>query len=429
MSASRIHSSHDVRSNGLPGMDLPLRITDPVVLGYLGRFEGADRIEKAEQALKVGVLSMQQATLSLDAQVVQEKFAAFEKELGEQFCAFLGERDGVLPKSLDRFFGERGIVGGLFAKHFDPTDGRLVKLIDNQVGPNSKFARTLDPKNKDGVVALIEKTVRELVESKLDEVLAEFSLDEKDSALSRMNAILAGGLADIKQALGVDQGRTEEAARGHVKGFSFQDDLYHYVAQLGNELEDETDFVANSAARNGKEGDHLITLGETSGAPGLKIVVEAKDRELSLKKAKEELANAKENRGAAIGIFVWAKGCEPVEVGDFRMIDDDFYCTADKDDLHAVRPLLFIQAAYKVARMMAVLKTRKEAAGRFDAAQLQSHVAAIVKEIGSLAKLAKKAGSMKKNGEELEEALLEMHEKLDTTLNQILDLLSLHDAG
>lgn len=429
MSRSRIHSAVEASGNGSPGMSLTLRITHPVVLGYLGRFEGADRIEKAEESLLIGVLAKQQATLSLDTQIVQEKFAAFEKELGEQFSTFLGERNGILPKSLDRFFGEQGIVASLFSKHFDPTDGRLAKLIENQVGPNSKFAKALDPKNKDGIISLIEKTVRELVESKLDEVLSEFSLEEKDSAISQLNAILSGGLADIKQALGVAQGRKEEAERGHVKGFSFQEELYQYVAQLGNELGDETDFVGNTAARNGKEGDYLITLAETSGAPGLSMVVEVKNRQLPLKKAREELTDAKKNRRAAIGIFIWAKGCEPPEVGDFRMSEDDFYCTADNDDLAAGRPLLFVAAAYKVARMMAVLKTRKDAAGKFDAPQLQGHIEAIVKEIDSLGKMAKKAGSIKKHGEELEEDLLKLHEKLDSRLNQVLNLLSLDEAA
>lgn len=113
------------------------------------------------------------------------------------------------------------------------------------------------------------------------------------------------------------------------------------------------------------------------------MVVEVKDREFSLKKAKEELVHGKENRGAAIGIFVWAKGCEPVEVSDFRMMDDDFYCTVDKDDVHAGRPFLYLEAAYKVARMMAVLKTRKEAAGKFDISQLEAHVTAVVKDVDS----------------------------------------------
>src|SRR5438132_10847779 len=113
-------------------MDLALRVSDPVVVGFLQRFEGDDRLEKAQEALKVGVIALQQASPTLDTQVVQEKFAAFEKELGEQFSAFLGEGDGVLPKSLEKFFGERGLIAALFTKHFDPTDVRLAKLLDNQ---------------------------------------------------------------------------------------------------------------------------------------------------------------------------------------------------------------------------------------------------------------------------------------------------------
>jgi hypothetical protein len=425
----RIISKSNSSENGPATMDLTLHVTDPMVLGYLQRFEGDNRIEKAQEALKVGVIALQQASPTLDTQVVQEKFSAFEKELGEQFSAFLGERDGVLPRSLERFFGEHGLIAGLFNKHFDPTDGRLAKLIENQIGPASKFAKALDPKNKEGVIALIENKVRELIESKVDELLGEFSLDDEKSALSRLKELLAGGLGDIKKALGVEQGRQEEAKRGHVKGFSFQEDVYQPVAELGRQLGDETEFVANTAVRNGKTGDHLITLGKCSGAPGLKMVVEAKERELSMKKAVEELAEAKDNRGAAIGIFVWAKGCEPAEVGDFRMIDDDFYCTADKEDLQSGHSLLFLEAAYKIARMMAVLKTRKEAAGNFDAAQVTAHVSAIIKEIEGLSKLAKKAGSMKKNSEEIEEALQEMNDSLGTRLNQILELLSLDEAA
>jgi hypothetical protein len=424
MSRSRINSALHAGGNGMTGMDLALRITNPLVLAYLGRFEGADRIEKAEEALLIGVLSKHQGTLSLDTQVVQEKFAAFKNELREQFSAFLGER-GLLPKTLDGFLGDKGLISQLFGKHFHPTDGQVAKLIDNQVGPNSKFAKAFDPRNKDGVIAQVEKTV----EIRLDKVWSEFSLDKKDSALSRIKAILTGGLAEIKEALGVERGRKEEEARGTRKGIDFQDDLYKLVAKLGEQLGDITEFVANNAVRNGKKGDYLIVLGQTSAAPDLKLVVEVKDSHVSLKKASEELANAKENRGATIGIFVWAKGCEPPEVGDFRMIDGDFYCTADKDDLQAGRALLFLEAAYKVARMMLVLKMRKEVAGEFDAAQVRALVEPVLKEIDSLAKLAKKAGTIKRNGEELEEELVEMHEHLDTQLNQILNLLCLDEAA
>src|SRR5260370_29633290 len=99
----RIISKSNGCENGPVTMDLTLHVTDPMVLGYLQRFEGDNRIEKAQEALKVGVIALQQASPTLDTQVVQEKFSAFEKELGEQFSLFLGERDGVLPRSLDRF--------------------------------------------------------------------------------------------------------------------------------------------------------------------------------------------------------------------------------------------------------------------------------------------------------------------------------------
>jgi hypothetical protein len=423
MPRSRIDSALNVGNNGVPGLQLELRITDPLILPYLARFTDEERPAQALTALKIGVLCLQQAPFL--SEVVQEKFAAFEKELGDQFTAYLGERNGALPKSLDRFFGDNGIIAGLLAKHFDPTDGRVAKLIENQVGPNSKFARALDPTNKTGILALIEK----MIESKIDQLMGEFSLDEKDSAVSRLKEMFAGWMVKIEHRLGLKEGRKEEESRGHVKGLSFQADLYQVVAKLARELDDMPDFVANNAVRNGKVGDHLITLGQTSGAPDLKIVVEVKDREFSLGKARQELANAKENRRAAIGILVWAKGCEPAGVRDFDMIDGDFYCTADKEDLEAGRRLLFLEAAYKVARMTAVLKARKEAGGKFNAAHVQEQIEAVVKEIGSLPRMAKKLGSMKKHVEELEEDLLKMHEKLDSRLNQVLGLLGLDEAA
>src|SRR5262249_33147248 len=158
--------------------------------------------------------------------------------------------------------------------------------------------------------------------------------------------------------------RAEEAERGHVKGFDFEKDLYAFVAEVGRQFGDETEFVRGSPGANKcKKGDHLITLGDTSGAPGLRIVVEAKDQEFSAKKATSELQEAKKNREAVSGIFVFAKGCEPVEFGNFKRVDNDFYCTVDKSAIADGSPLLFLWAAYELARVQAVTVIRKEAGG------------------------------------------------------------------
>lgn len=58
-------------------------------------------------------------------------------------------------------------------------------------------------------------------------------------------------------------------------------------------------------------------LGKSSGSPGARIAVEVKDQQVRLKAAIEELQEAKANREASAAIFVFARGTEPSEVGDF----------------------------------------------------------------------------------------------------------------
>lgn len=281
------------------------------MVGYLGRFEGDERIDRALTVLRAGVIAIQSVSPTLDTQVVQEKFAEMEQDLREQvvhfvkeLAVYLKDKDGVLPRSLEAVFGDHGKLVQHFGRFFDPTEGKLVSLIDSKIGPASPFGKSLDPKNKEGILSLIEKTVREQVDKKLEELLGELSLNEKDSAMYRIHEMLAGKLGEIKEAIGIQKGEEKEAQRGHVKGFSFQEGLYECLAEWGRQQGDETEFVANTPNRGSKHGDHLITLGETSGAPGLRLVVEVKDQPLKCKKAIEELQDAKANREAAIGIFV-----------------------------------------------------------------------------------------------------------------------------
>jgi len=59
----------------------------------------------------------------------------------------------------------------------------------------------------------------------------------------------------------------------------------------------------------------------------------------------EELKQAKENREAECGIFVFSKECAPVELGDFKIDGNDFYCTVIEDALEQNQPLLFFEYA------------------------------------------------------------------------------------
>ncbi|HVA45902.1 MAG TPA: hypothetical protein VNH11_05895 [Pirellulales bacterium] len=308
---------------------------------------------------------------------------------------------------------------------FDPAEGKLGRLMEAQVGPNSLFAKSLDPKNKDGVIMLIEARMQKLLENRLNEVLAEFSLDQEESAMSRLKTMLDDGFQKINRALGVEEATTAEAARGHVKGIEFEADLYKVFAAMGRGLGDETELVRGTvgAVARSKQGDFVATLGETAGAPGLKIVVEVKESEWKLKDALAAIDDAKKNRKAVIGIFVFAKGSEPAEVGDFRRIGEDFCCTVDKDALAAGRPLLFLDSAYKIARALAVAAARRGAAGGLDLEAIEQHVQELLGWVDRIAEMATKARTIQTSGKFIEDRANELKDDLDRRLNEVLEML------
>src|SRR2546425_1246947 len=90
--------------------------------------------------------------------------------------------------------------------------------------------------------------------------------------------------------------RKRAASCGQCKGFDFEADLYDALAEMGRQLGDETQCVRGvQGALKRKTGDHVIKLGDTTGAPGLRIVIEAKDQKYKAKQAIDELQEAKKN--------------------------------------------------------------------------------------------------------------------------------------
>jgi hypothetical protein len=328
----------------MTGLDLTLIVTDHTVVSYLSQFDTDDlQCEKALEALKVGVIAIRSASPTLDTQVVQTKFSEVESKMREQLadfqrkvkddlCRYFEERDGIVPRSIEGIFGDGGSLTRTFQNFFDPSDGRLCRLMQTQIGPDSAFGRALDPQNKQGVVALVEARVHELVEAKLDEVLEQFSLDEDGSAMFRLKGMLSEFFDRLNQSLGIKAGAAQESQKGHVKGMEFEADLYSAFAEIGRRLGDETENVRGTPGiLRKKTGDYVAILGETTGAPGARVALEVKNQRVKLKDAVDEMQEAKQNREAKTGIYVFAKGCEPPEVGDFRRVGEDFYCTVDRD--------------------------------------------------------------------------------------------------
>lgn len=429
-------------------MRLEMTLLDDTIVRYLSQFDEEEREEKATEALRVGIIAIQSASPSLDSRVVEEKFRMVENTIDGFLDGFQGDLkvkleeyfksgSGTVPRSLDTFFGENGTLASMMNGYFT-SNGKLQTLIQEQVGPNSTFAKSIDPNNKESVLSKLEKMVQDHLQDKTKEIINQFSLDIDNSALSRLQKSLftkveeiqstnTAFFGELKNALGIKEGKEAEAAKGTEKGREFENELYDHVAAYVRAMEDDSENVCAVAGKipKSKTGDYVISMGETSGAPKARIAVEVKkEMNYKLKDAIEELKKAKENREADAGIFIFAKGYEPAEVGDFYKLGNDFFITVDEEQMRTDGELLFFEAAYKIIRVQLVTSKRIQEAKEVDKEKIKAEIAVMVKLTNRISEIVTKATTIKNNSVLILETSASLKSDLEEGLNKMMDLLN-----
>lgn len=438
-------SSEDSSINQL---SLQLVVQDNNVVKYLAQYESPKREEKALDALKVGVIAILSASPFLDTKVVEEKFSeiegalktyvdAFKNDLGLELKKYFEKEKGDIPLALSLFFGDQGKLAEYLKRYFDPESGKINALLKNELGPGSAFTKALDPANKGGVISRIEEIVKSKLEESVKSLTEQFSLDREDSSMSRVKKLFDDKVSEIKSGnekffsdlkthLGMKEIQAEEAEKGTQKGRDFELELYSRVAILGQGLQDVTENVTGSVGKipRSKVGDYVITLGETSGAPGSRLVIEAKKEQgYKLNKAIEEMKEARENREAVSGVFVFAKGYEPIEIGDFKIDGNDFYCTVDEKDIEQNKSLIFLESAYKIARINIITQMRKEKIGKVDLNAVRENIKQMFDQAKVLSEVITKARTVKSHGEAIENVSSKLKDELEKTIQATLELL------
>jgi ssDNA-binding Zn-finger/Zn-ribbon topoisomerase 1 len=139
-----------------------LVVRDPALAAIVAEREPEDRPAFVERALRIGLSALQDATVTIDVDVVRDEFekllrsseqanAKAAEALDQVLRSNFADGDGRLPRTLEKFLGDRGALRTFVAELFDETKrdsaiGRMRTLLGAYFdGDASKLAMLLDP--------------------------------------------------------------------------------------------------------------------------------------------------------------------------------------------------------------------------------------------------------------------------------------------
>lgn len=346
-----------------------LSLSDPTLAAFLGERPAGDRGPLVERALRIGLIALQDAGVTVNVDAVRTEFermmrtaeqvneraaAALEQTLRQNFA----DVDGRLPRTLEKFLGDRGALRGMVDELFDEKKrdsaiGRIGTMLERYFdGDASKLAHLLDPTRLNSPMHQFRQ-----------EIAAGFKGLEE-----RLVAIEAAAAA-----------RGAERARSAAKGADFEGLLATMLGEIARgagDLLDQTGFDTGSVIKS-KKGDFVLTV-DARAARGhdVRVVIEAKDRPMSMRAMRDELREARENRGAAVAVAVFTPAHAPTGVAPFTVVGGDVYCVVDPEAPEAAN----LEAAVRLARLLA-LASLAEREVTVDAAAIGTALTAIREQL------------------------------------------------
>jgi hypothetical protein len=186
---------------------LSLDVTDSdSVKELIIRKEGRTRDEYALSALKIGILSLRHASGQMDVAAMQREGDRFLRELGQTLASsrtqltddlagvlkeYFHPSSGRFQERVERLIRRDGDLEQVLRRQIGSDGSELAKTLAEHLGENSAIMRLLDPNESASLVRAIRQSAEEALESERSRILAQFSLDNKESALSRMVAELS----------------------------------------------------------------------------------------------------------------------------------------------------------------------------------------------------------------------------------------------
>jgi hypothetical protein len=469
------------RRSARAGLVLTVAVSDPEVLAELQRHDGEEREQYAQSALRIGVLALRNAAGQIDVTSIREAGTALVGELRELLSAraaemaerltstlmqYLDPQSGLLPQRMQAILREDGELDRLLRSHVGEDDSLLARSLAAHLGEGSPVFRLLSPTDASGLRAQLTKTIEEALSEQRRHILREFSLDQKDSALSRivaefslddeasamsrMSKMLAATgeqigknltlddegsalarlrrellstieqiarhnvefQAQVREALARLDARKREQARAPRHGVEFEQRLGTLLTEEASRLGDvhEATGETTGAIKLCKRGDHVVELGADSAAAHARVVWEAKDKHgYSLRAALAEIDEARRNRQAQVGVFVFSRATAPEGLDSLQRQGSDIVIVWDPDDTGSD---MVVRAAYSLARALAVRERRTDRESQATIGEIERAARGVERQVAHLDEVRRWAETVKGHGEKIAERSTRMADEL-----------------
>lgn len=270
------------------------------------------------------------------------------------------------------------------------------------------------------------------VEGAQTTITKQFDLNEEESALARMRKQLLDVFdkqgkenqefqAEVRASLAAMTATRQESDRSTRHGNIFEDAVFAYVNDRSQKSSDIVDRTGNTTGviRNNKKGDAVIKLGPNHCAAGAQIVIEAKENaSFKLPEALNELQEARKNREAGVGLFVFSKSTAPEGLDPFHRYGSDIVVVWDKDDGATD---VFLDAGLSVAEALSVsTKSHKDEVGA-DFQEIERIIAAIEKQAGGLDEITRLTTTIQNNSDKVLNRARIMSRELNTEIGNLSD--------
>jgi len=233
-------------------MHLELLIHDSDTIAELQQHPAGEQRERfATEALRIGVMALRQARGQIDADAVRREGEAILNQLQEkldqhgqrtqdrltnQLKEYFDPQSGRFQERIERLIRQDGELEQILKSQVGQDDSALAKTLTAHIGTDSPFMQFLDPARSEGLIALLQDLVESQLAAQRQQILAQFSLDEEEGALSRFIRELTKKQSELS-------GDLHEKVDVAVKQFS---------------LDDENSALSN-LVRNMKDAQRTIT--------------------------------------------------------------------------------------------------------------------------------------------------------------------------